>query len=719
MTKQTAANESWRKGSEATNRFINRELSWLEFNDRVLQEGQCESLPLAERLKFLAIVSSNLDEYFMIRVAGLKQQKAAGVRKRDASGLTPSQQLFLIAGMVRRMVTQQAAAIADVFERLAGHGFSLVHGTDWTPAQRQFLAKFFTTEVLPVLTPLGVEELSTPPLLPGLQLFVALLVDTSKAGKPAQRLVVIPVPTAFNRFVNIPTDKGTYVAPLEEVILDNAKALFGGREIRGHAIFRITRDADVAVQDDEAADLLSAVQDAVVSRRRRSAVRLEISAHPDPYIVRWLTTMLELRAEYVYEIEGLLDARSLTQMMEMQPLQGLKVPEWPPQAPRDLLGEEELWPAIQDHDVLLFHPYEKFEPVIQMVARAADDPQVLAIKQTLYRPTADSPIVQSLARAAENGKEVTVLVELRARFDEAKNVNWARRLEDAGCHVIYGIAGFKTHAKALLVIRREAGRIRRYVHLPTGNYNEKTAQQYVDLGLLTCDDEMASDVAAFFNLLTGLSEAVEWQQLVIAPTDLRKRFVDLIEREIQVSTPDRPGLIMAKVNALEDVGMCKALYRASQAGVKILLNVRGICCLRPGVKGLSETIHIRSIVDRFLEHARIYYFANGGHEEIYLGSADWMKRNLDRRLEILFPIRNASLRQRLMRILDVYFADNVKAKELMPDGKYQAVPQKGDLIRAQEKLYEDAVAAVRSAEHTTYRFRPLTRAKPEGVSTAG
>jgi polyphosphate kinase len=425
-----------------------------------------------------------------------------------------------------------------------------------------------------------------------------------------------------------------------------------------------------------------------------------------------------LKADGIYEIDGLLDARSLMQMMEMQPLQGLKVLDWSPQTPRDLIGAEKLWPAIQDHDVLLFHPYEKFDPVIQMVARAADDPEVLAIKQTLYRPTAESPIVGSLARAAENGKEVTVLVELRARFDEAKNVNWARRLEDAGCHVIYGIAGFKTHAKALLVIRREAGRIRRYVHLPTGNYNERTAKQYSDLGLMTCDDELASDVAAFFNLLTGLSEAVEWQKLVIAPTDLRKRFVDLIERETQVSTPDRPGLIMAKLNALEDKGMCKALYQASQAGVKILLNVRGICCLRPGVKGLSETIHVRSIVDRFLEHARIYYFANGGHEEIYLGSADWMKRNLDHRLEILFPIRDAAIRQRLMGILDVYFADNVKARELLPDGRYRAVPQNGDLVRAQEKFYDDAVAAVRAAEHTTYRFRPLTRAKPDGVATA-
>ncbi len=729
MAKQTSASEARQNDSGSVNLLLNRELSWLEFNDRVLQEGQCESLPLAERLKFLAIVSSNLDEYFMIRVAGLRQQKAAGVRKRDASGLTPSQQLLLIAEQVRPMVARQTVAIDDVFQRLTGHDFHLVRRADWTPAQRQFLAKFFMTEVLPVLTPLGVEELTPCPLLPGLHLCVALLVDTSKAGQAGQgtpiakdhdgvpqKLVVIPVPTAFNRFVNIPTDKGTYIAPLEDVILDNARTLFGAREIRGHAIFRITRDADVAVQNDEAADLLSAVQDAVISRRRRSAVRLEISAQPDPYIVRWLTATLQLQAEYLYEIEGLLDARSLMQIMEMPALQGLRVPEWPPQTPRDLLGEEELWLALQDHDVLLFHPYEKFDPVIQMVARAADDPQVLAIKQTLYRPTADSPIVQSLARAAENGKEVTVLVELRARFDEVKNVNWARRLEDAGCHVIYGIAGFKTHAKALLVVRREAGRIRRYVHLPTGNYNEKTAQQYSDLGLMTCDEELAADVAAFFNLLTGLSEAVEWQQLVIAPTDLRQRFVDLIEREIQVSTPERPGLIMAKLNALEDKGMCQALYRASQAGVKILLNVRGICCLRPGVKGLSETIHVRSIVDRFLEHARIYYFANGGHEEIYLGSADWMKRNLDHRFEILFPIRDPALRQRLLRILDVYFADNVKARELLPEGKYRIVPQKGAPIRAQERLYEEAVAAVQAAEHTAYRFRPLTRTRPDGIA---
>ena len=691
--------------------FINRELSWLEFNDRVLHEGRSEQVPLGERLKFLAIVSSNLDEFFMIRVAGLKQQKAAGVRKRDASGLTPSQQLFFISGKVQDMVARQTAAIADVFSQLSEHDFHLVWRDEWTPRQRQFLSRFFAADMLPVLTPLAVEELNPCPLLPGLQLFVALLVGTSKTDSSPKKLVVIPVPGSFPRFVNIPAEKGVYVAPLEEVILDNARTLFAGHAIRDAAVFRITRDADIAIQADEAADLLNTIQDAVFARKRRSAVRLEISAQPNTRIMTWLTQTLELRHYDVYEIDGLLDAKALMQVTDIPPIQGLKAPLWPPQEPGDLIGAEELWTSIQNHDVMLFHPYEKFDPVVDMVQAAADDPNVLAIKQTLYRTSGDSPIVLALARAAENGKEVTVLVELKARFDEAKNVGWARQLEDAGCHVIYGIAGFKTHAKALLVIRRETARIRRYVHLATGNYNDRTARLYSDVGLMTCDDELASDVAAFFNLLTGLSEAVEWQQLVIAPTELRKKLTDLIEREVQVATPDHPGLIMAKMNSLEDIGMCDALYEAGRAGVDVLLNVRGICCLRPGVKGHSKAIHVCSIVDRFLEHARIFYFANGGHGEVYLSSADWMKRNLDRRLELLFPVKDPKIRRRLVGILRTCFKDNVKAWELLPDGGYRRVARKGKAVRAQEVFHADAVAAVRSAEHAAHQFRPLTRPK--------
>ncbi len=691
--------------------FINRELSWLEFNDRVLQEGRSRDVPLGERLKFLSIVSSNLDEFFMIRVAGLKQQKAAGVRKRDASGLTPAQQLFFISGKVQEMVAQQTAAVAEGLAELEAHDFHLVRRDEWTPKQRQFLARFFASEMLAVLTPLAVEELDPCPLLPGLQLFVALLVCTSRSEASPQKLVVVPVPVSLPRFVNIPAEKGVYVAPLEEILLDNARAMFGGCRIGKAAVFRITRDADVAIQEDEAPDLLSTVQDAVHARKHRGVIRLEISARPDSRIRQWLTSTLRLLHHDVYEIDGLLDARALMQLLDVPPVQGLCAAEWPPQEPADLIGAEELWPALQGHDVMLFHPYERFDPVVEMVQSAAEDPSVLAIKQTLYRTSGQSPVVGALARAAENGKEVTVLVELKARFDEAKNVNWARQLEDAGCHVIYGIAGFKTHAKALLVIRREAARIRRYVHLGTGNYNDRTARLYSDIGLMTSDDELASDVAAFFNLLTGLSEAVEWQQLVIAPTDLRTKLGELIEREIQVSTPDRPGLIMAKINSLEDKGICQALYAASRAGVDVQLNVRGICCLRPGVKGLSERIAVRSIVDRYLEHARVFYFANGGHEEVYLSSADWMRRNLDRRLELLFPVRDARIRRRLTGILRMFFRDNVKAWELLSDGQYRRVTRKGRAVRAQETFFRDAVAAVRSAERATGTFRPLTRPK--------
>jgi len=398
-------------------------------------------------------------------------------------------------------------------------------------------------------------------------------------------------------------------------------------------------------------------------------------------------------------------------------LDALRVPEWPPQPARDLLGATDLWSAIQDHDALLFLPYESFDPVVNLLGEAAEDPGVLAVKLVLYRTSGDSAIVRALERAARNGKQVTVLLELRARFDEARNVGWARRLEDAGCHVIYGVAGYKTHAKALLIVRREATRLRRYVHLSTGNYNERTARLYSDIGLLTADRELAADVAAFFNLLTGASEAVGWSALSIAPTELRRRFLDLIEREIQASTREQPGLIIAKVNSLQDQDMCQALYRASRAGVKVQLNVRGICCLRPGVPGVSETIEVRSIVDRYLEHARVFYFRNGGHEEVYLGSADWMSRNLDRRLEILFPVKAPALARRLTGILEGYFADNVKASRLLPDGRYERVAKSGAPVRAQERFYLEAVEAARSAAAGATRFRPLRR--PADVAEPG
>ena len=691
--------------------YFNRELSWLEFNDRVLREGLSEDLPLLERLKFLAIVSSNLDEFFMVRVAGLVQLRSAGVRRRDPAGMTPAQQLAAVSQRAHRMVAEQAAGIRQVFDALEENGLHVRRAQDWTEPQRQWLRAHFSREILPVLTPLAAGELKPYPLLPGLQLHVGAVLVSQGSGKAEEKIVDVPVPSQFPRFIALPADEGLDLACLEDVIAENLGALLPGHRVLATCVFRITRDADVAVQDDDVSDLLVAMEEAVLDRRRRAAVRLEVSAAPDRRLRKWLTDWLGVRPEDLYEVDGLLDATALWQIVGRPGFEGLKSSDWPPQPPRDLIGSDDLWETLQERDVMLFHPYESFDPVVQLVAQAAEDPRVLAIKQTLYRTSGDSPIIQALARAAENGKEVTVLVELKARFDEAQNVNWARRLEDAGCHVIYGIAGLKTHAKAVLIVRRESQRIRRYVHLATGNYNDRTAKVYSDIGLMTCDRDLAGDVAAFFNLLTGYSEAVGWSKLSVAPTGLRQRFLDLIDRENEASSPDRPGLIMAKVNSLQDPEICRALYRASQAGVKVLLNVRGVCTLRPGVEGVSESIEVISIVDRFLEHARIFYFRNGGHEEIYLSSADWMRRNLSKRLEILFPIVDAGLRRRTIDVLKTLFADNVKARRLLPDGTFEPVVRKGKPVRAQERFYQAAAASVQSAEQTAMQFRPLRRPK--------
>jgi polyphosphate kinase len=693
--------------------LINRELSWLEFNNRVLKQGLSEQLPLAERLKFLSIVSSNLDEFFMVRVAGLRQQRVAEPRKQDPSGLTAAQQLDSIGKRTHKMFAEQSKGIKDVFTRLRKHGFSVLSRADWTHSQALFLQQYFTAEILPILTPMAVEELKPAPLLPGLQLFIAFIVAS---GRSKTGIIVVPVPALLQRFVNIPTEGDTYVAPVEEVIAANAQVLFGNDTIVSIAFFRITRDADIAIQEDEAADLLSAVAGAVRERRRRAAVRLEISANSDSRLKKWLTRFLRLKPDDIYEIEGLLDASSIMRLIDILPSEKLKAEEWSPQPPRDLIDSDDLWTTIKERDVMLFHPYESFDPVVKLVAEAANDPDVLAIKQTLYRTSGSSPIVRSLADAARNGKEVTVLVELKARFDESRNVNWARELEDAGCHVIYGIARYKTHAKAVLIVRREQGRIRRYVHLATGNYNDRTAKLYSDIGLMTCDPDIAADVSAFFNLLTGRSETIGWQKITIAPTDLRQKFIDLIEREIQSSTPADRGLIMAKLNALQDPAICRALYRASRAGVKVLLNVRGVCCLRPGLKNVSDNIQVTSIIDRFLEHSRIYYFRNAGHDEIFLASADWMRRNLDLRLEILFPVKNPAVKARLLDILKTCFADNVNSWQLFPDGHYEKVSTRGrkirargKKIRAQEKFFRDAVETASAARHVKPRFQPLTR----------
>lgn len=700
--------------------YLNRELSWLEFNDRVLQEGLSREVPLAERLKFLAIVSSNLDEFYMIRVAGLMQQRSAGVTTPDPAGMTPEDQLAAIDARVHRMVNEQTAGIRRTLEELAEGGVRVLEPAQWTPADQEFLRTYFLRELLPILTPLAVEELRPAPLLPGLRLHVGLVVRTDNGQGPREMVAAVRVPGTA-RFIELPAAGGSGVrlVRVEDVIAACAGILFPGCQVLSTAAFRLTRDADVAIQDDDASDLLDTVEEAVRARWRRAVVRLEISSGADSRLLEWLDQNLPLGDAQVFKISGMLDATGLYALSARPELAPLAAPDWPPQPPQDLLGtaDEQIWEVLQQRDVLLFHPYESFEPVVRLLELAAEDPQVLAIKQTLYRTSGDSPIVRALEQAAANGKEVTALVELKARFDEARNVTWARRLEDAGCHVIYGIAGLKTHAKAILIVRREAARIRRYVHLATGNYNDRTAKLYSDVGLLTCHPDITADVAAFFNLLTGYSEAVGWAKLTVEPGRLKERFVELIEREATVSTPDRPGLIMAKVNSLQDRDIIRALYKASRAGVRIQLNVRGICCLRPGVPGVSENIEVRSIVDRYLEHARIFYFRNGGHEEVYLSSADWMHRNLDRRLEILFPVVAPSLCHRLMDILRIYFADNVKAWELLPDGTYRRVPRGEPPLRAQEYFYRQAVEAVRAAEKAGLRFQPLSA--PEGRTPPG
>ena len=704
------------KNLDAYKLYINRELSWLKFNERDLKQGIRKDIPLAERLKFLAIVSSNLDEFFMIRVAGLMQQKSADLRKRDISGLTPNQQLKKISLSVHEMVAKQNEAIETTFAEMSDHGVCLLKQSQWNQQQRTFIRTYFQNEIMPVLTPFAMNNLNPPPILPGRQLNVAItVVAQGLSYKSEKQIVVVPVPNLLQRFIRMPNRQKMLLVLLEDVIADNVELLCPASHITGVGYFRITRDADVSIQEDEAADLLETIEQAIIERRRRSAIRLEISSTTDSFQKNWLTEWLGLHVDEVYEITPLLDATCLHQLTTMGPIANLKFPDWPPQQPLDLLNNENLWQTIREKDVLLFHPYESFEPVVDLVKAAAEDPGVIAIKQTLYRTSSDSPIIKALAKAAQNGKEVTVLVELKARFDEAQNVNWAKQLEDAGCHVIYGIANLKTHAKALLITRREETRIRRYVHLATGNYNDKTAKLYSDIGLFTCDNTIALDVTAFFNLLTGISETVGWRELIIAPTDMKQRFVNLIEREIQASSTDKPGLIMAKTNSLQDKVICQALYRASQAGVKVLLNIRGICCLRPGIEGVSDHIEVCSIVDRYLEHARIFYFRNGGHDEVYLSSADWMRRNLDRRLELLFPIKDEKLKKRLIDILKIYFMDNTQSEILLSDGNYIPKEKKGKKIRAQESFYNVIFEAVMNNRKSLLRFRPMTSRPQEGT----
>lgn len=676
-------------------KFTNRELSWLDFNYRCLSEARDKHIPLMERLKFLSITASNLDEFFMIRVASLKDQVNAGYTKKDIAGMTSQEQVDAILKVTHSfMATQYTTYNRSFLPALKKEGLKIV--TEYeklTPEQADYVDTYFKQEVFPVLTPMAVDSSRPFPLIRNKSLNIgALLMDKKK--KDTIDFATVQVPSVLPRIVTIPADDDgcTTLLLLEQIIEKNIQKLFMNYKVLCATPFRVMRNADLTIDEDEAADLLIEIERQLKKRQWGEAIRLEVEESIDKRLLKILRRELNISEESIYRINGPLDLTFLMKVYGMEGFDHLKDKPYLPQPPRMLDPERDLFEQIREKDILLFHPYESFNPVVDFVRRAARDPEVLAIKQTLYRVSSNSPIIASLAEAAENGKQVSVLVELKARFDEEHNIVWARKLEKAGCHVIYGLVGLKTHSKITLVVRREEDGIRRYVHLGTGNYNDSTARLYTDLGMFTCKQPYGEDATAVFNMLSGYSEPLGWNKLALAPLWLRDRFLSLIRRETENAEKGRPAKIIAKMNSLCDPGIIEALYEASGTGVEIQLIVRGICCLKAGVPGLSEHIHVRSIVGTFLEHARIFYFENNGEPEFYMGSADWMPRNLDKRVEILFPVEAPELKEQIMNILDIQLADTKKAHLLLPDGTYEKVDQRGKApLNSQMYFYEQAV----------------------------
>jgi polyphosphate kinase len=699
MVKATAS--GIKVDSSSPDYYFNRELSWLEFNDRVLHEAMDKRTPLLEQLKFLAIFSSNLDEYFMVRVSGLMEQVQADVSQLTPDGLTPQEELDKIQKHLRPKVAEQHRWFkTELRPKLAQHGIHLLDYAELTEHQQLYLHTFFEDRLFPVLTPLGVDPAHPFPRMSNLSLNLALAIQDPETSEI--RFARVKVPNSLPRFVAFPEHLrycngepcGWAGVPLEQVIAHNLEPLFPGMVIQAHHLFRITRDADFPVKEDEADDLMLAIQQEINKRRFKGfVVRLEIQSSMPDLLRDELMRELNVSADEIYEIDGLLDLKDLLSFLAL-PLSELKDPPWNPVVPprlkaifevqKDTNGAistagYDIFSVIRQGDLLVHHPYESFVASVQeFVDQAADDPQVLAIKMTLYRTSGDA-LVNALIRAAENGKQVAAVVELKARFDEANNISWAQQLEDSGVHVVYGVVGLKTHTKTLLVVREEGDRIRRYVHIGTGNYNPKTATLYTDLGLLSCRDDLGADLTDLFNFLTGFSRQQSFRKLWVAPVTLRDRTMALIHREIEHHQRGQLGRMIIKVNSLVDPCMIQALYEASQIGVQIDIIVRGICCLRPGIEGVSDNIRVISIIGRYLEHSRIFYFHNDGHEEIYIGSADWMPRNFERRVEVVTPIEDPKLIQNLKDILDIMLSDNRQAWDLHSDGTYvQRRPGEGE-----------------------------------------
>ena len=704
--------------------YENRELSWLKFDARVLNEAKDKSIPLLERLKFVSITSSNLDEFFMVRVASLKDMVHADYRKRDIAGMTASEQLDRINTATRKLVESQYNTYnRSLVPLMAANGIHIIEKyEELTAEQAAYVDRYFEEDVYPVLTPMAVDASRPFPLIRNKTLNIAALLSSKKdeKHKDAVEFATVQVPGVLPRLVPIPADtsensgevEGRTFILLEQIIEKNIDKLFLNYHVLCAHPYRVMRNADLPIDEDEAADLLKEIQKQLKKRQWGEVIRLEVEASVDKKLLRFLKDELKVAEEDIFQISGPIDLTFLMKMYGLSGCDSLRYEPYKPQRVPEIEPGEDIFEAIRSGDILLHHPYETFDPVVDFIRQAASDPDVLAIKQTLYRVSGNSPIIASLAQAAENGKQVSVLVELKARFDEENNIVWAKKLEQAGCHVIYGLVGLKTHSKIALVVRREEDGIRRYVHLGTGNYNDSTAKLYTDCGIFTCNEAIGEDATAVFNMLSGYSEPLSWNELVLAPIWLRTRFMRLIARETKHAREGKPAKIVAKMNSLCDEGIIAALYEASAAGVKIELIVRGICCLKVGIPGISENIHVRSIVGNFLEHSRIFFFLNDGEEELYMGSADWMPRNLDRRVEILFPVLDDTLKEKVKHILDVELADNTKAHVLKPDGEYEKIDRRGKvLVNSQKQFCEEAVAAVPKTDHV-YRERVFVPAEP-------
>lgn len=694
--------------------YVNRELSWLEFNYRILGEAKDKTIRPFERIKFLGITASNLDEFFMVRVASLMDMVHAGYEKKDIAGMTPAQQLAQIIPKTKEFMNSQYITYnRSLLPLLEKNGLHVItHHEDLTEAQGRYVDDFFAKDVYPVLTPMAVDVSRPFPLIRNKTLNIGALIR--KKGAKETEIATVQVPSVLPRIVHVPSNQEGVqeVILLEQVIEKNIAKLFLNYEVTCAHPYRIMRNADLTIDEDDAADLLKEIEKQIKQRQWGEVIRLEVEESIDKALLKELMKQLHVEKEGIFSINGPLDLTFLSKLSGLEGFDHLKNPKYVPQPVPSLNNEESIFEQIKRKDIFLHHPYETFNPVVQFISQAAADPDVLAIKQTLYRVSSNSPIIAALAQAAENGKQVTVLVELKARFDEENNINWAKMLEKTGCHVIYGLVGLKTHSKIALVVRREEDGIKRYVHLGTGNYNDVTARLYTDTGILTASDSIGEDATAVFNMLSGYSEPASWNKLAVAPIWLKNTVLDLIKREMENAKAGKPAHIIAKMNSLCDAKVMEALYEASNAGVKIELIVRGICCLRAGVPGLSENITVRSIVGDFLEHARILYCYNDGFEEIYMGSADWMPRNLDKRVEIMFPVEDKEAKEQAKHILDVQLADTLKAYILQPDGTYGKQDLRGkEKISAQATFRNEAVAAAKKEKESNEDkriFEPVT-----------